>query len=195
MRAVVGTDGRARHPHGQADEASGRRLGTGQASARTTPSSPAIRERSRPGGRGKFPRNAGRCIRSPATSPPWRPACRMRSPRRSLIRDRQCVAFVGDGGFSMLMAEFATCGEIQAAGESFHHQEQHARTDQVGADGIPRKSRNMAASFTRSTSRFSPRPAADRDSRSRIPHDCGTHRRTGFEHARPGPCRSCRRSI
>src|SRR5204862_8284852 len=23
--------------------------------------------------------------------------------------DRQCVAFVGDGGFSMLMAEFATC--------------------------------------------------------------------------------------
>jgi pyruvate dehydrogenase (quinone) len=27
--------------------------------------------------------------------------------------DRQCVAFVGDGGFSMLMAEFATCVKYQ----------------------------------------------------------------------------------
>ena len=35
-------------------------------------------------------------------------ACRTPSPRRSPIPDRQCVAFVGDGGFSMLMAEFAT---------------------------------------------------------------------------------------
>ena len=25
--------------------------------------------------------------------------------------DRQCIAFVGDGGFSMLMAEFATCAK------------------------------------------------------------------------------------
>ena len=52
--------------------------------------------------------SAGRCIRSPAISPQWRPACRMQSRRRSPIRERQCVAFVGDGGFSMLMAEFAT---------------------------------------------------------------------------------------
>jgi len=28
---------------------------------------------------------------------------------QSAYPDRQCVAFVGDGGFSMLMAEFATC--------------------------------------------------------------------------------------
>jgi pyruvate dehydrogenase (quinone)/pyruvate oxidase len=27
--------------------------------------------------------------------------------------DRQCVAFVGDGGFSMLMPEFATCVKYQ----------------------------------------------------------------------------------
>jgi pyruvate dehydrogenase (quinone)/pyruvate oxidase len=27
--------------------------------------------------------------------------------------ERQCVAFVGDGGFSMLMAEFATCVKYQ----------------------------------------------------------------------------------
>src|ERR687884_720911 len=27
--------------------------------------------------------------------------------------DRQCVAFVGDGGFSMLMAEFSTCGKYR----------------------------------------------------------------------------------
>lgn len=27
--------------------------------------------------------------------------------------DRQCIAFVGDGGFSMLMAEFVTCVKYQ----------------------------------------------------------------------------------
>ena len=49
---------------------------------------------------------------------------------------RQCVAFVGDGGFSMLMAELATA-VIQAADQGHRRQEQHPRHDQVGADGLP----------------------------------------------------------
>ena len=57
---------------GQADEAAGRRLGTGQAAARRRHRLAAIRERSPPGGRATFRRSAGRCTRSPATSPPWR---------------------------------------------------------------------------------------------------------------------------
>src|SRR5437667_12734028 len=31
--------------------------------------------------------------------------------------DRQCVAFVGDGGFSMLMAEVATCVKYKLPGK------------------------------------------------------------------------------
>jgi pyruvate dehydrogenase (quinone)/pyruvate oxidase len=37
---------------------------------------------------------------------------RMPLPPKS-FPERQCVAFVGDGGFSMLMAEFATCVKYQ----------------------------------------------------------------------------------
>jgi pyruvate dehydrogenase (quinone) len=37
----------------------------------------------------------------------------MPSRHRSLIRTAQCIAFVGDGGLSMLMAEFATCVKYQ----------------------------------------------------------------------------------
>jgi pyruvate dehydrogenase (quinone)/pyruvate oxidase len=44
----------------------------------------------------------------------WRRDCLMRSPRRSHIA-KQAIAFVGDGGFTMLMGEFATA-VIQAAG-------------------------------------------------------------------------------
>ena len=39
---------------------------------------------------------------------PWPAACRTRIAAQVAHPDRQCVAFVGDGGFSMLMAEFAT---------------------------------------------------------------------------------------
>ncbi len=35
--------------------------------------------------------------------------------------DRQCVAFVGDGGFSMLMAEFATAVKYQLPDQNRHH--------------------------------------------------------------------------
>ena len=39
----------------------------------------------------------------------WPTACPIPSPRKSPIRTGSASAFVGDGGFSMLMAEFATC--------------------------------------------------------------------------------------
>ncbi len=57
--------------------------------------------------------SATRCSPARATWRRWRRACRTRSPRRSPIPDRQCVAFVGDGGFTMLMGEFATAVKYQ----------------------------------------------------------------------------------
>ena len=51
--------------------------------------------------------------------------------------DRQVVAFVGDGGFTMLMMEFITAVKHKLPIKVDHHQEQHARADQVGADGLP----------------------------------------------------------
>ncbi len=55
--------------------------------------------------------------------------------------ERQSVAFVGDGGFSMLMAEFVKLRSLRAAGESRDREEQLARDDQMGTDGVPRTSR------------------------------------------------------
>ena len=55
-----------------------------------------------------IPRGADKNTRSPAISRPWLRACRMRWRHRSPIPERQVVAFVGDGGFSMLMADFVT---------------------------------------------------------------------------------------
>src|SRR5438132_10451182 len=54
--------------------------------------------------------------------------------------ERQCVAFVGDGGFSMLMAGFCYRREISLAHQGRDHQEQRPRSNQVGADGLPRQS-------------------------------------------------------
>ena len=55
--------------------------------------------------------------------------------------DRQCIGFVGDGGFTMLMGEFATAVQIPTADQDRSREKQYARTNQVGADGFPRKSR------------------------------------------------------
>ena len=51
--------------------------------------------------------------------------------------DRQVVAFVGDGGFTMLMARVRHGRQVQPADQGHRHQEQRARPDQVGADGLP----------------------------------------------------------
>ena len=50
--------------------------------------------------------------------------------------ERQCVAFVGDGGFSMLMADFATAVKYQLPDQSRRCEERHTGPNQVGADGI-----------------------------------------------------------
>ncbi len=73
---------------------------------------------------------------------------------------RQCIAFVGDGGFSMLMAEFATAVKYQLPIKVFIIKNNTSRHDQVGANGFSRQSRNMAASCSRSISRHLRRPAA-----------------------------------
>ena len=54
--------------------------------------------------------------------------------------DRQVVAFVGDGGLTMLMGELATCRKYDLNRQSHRDQEQCAWPDQMGADGLPRQS-------------------------------------------------------
>ena len=53
--------------------------------------------------------------------------------------DRQCVAFVGDGGFSMLMAEFATCVKYKLPVKVVVVKNNTLGHDQMGADGLPRQ--------------------------------------------------------
>jgi len=50
--------------------------------------------------------------------------------------ERQCVAFVGDGGFSMLMADFATAVKYQLPIKVVVVNERHTGPNHMGADGI-----------------------------------------------------------
>ena len=47
-------------------------------------------------------------LAAPATWPPWRAGCPTPTPPQIAYPGRQVVAFVGDGGFTMLMGELAT---------------------------------------------------------------------------------------
>ena len=87
--------------------------------------------------------------------------------------DRQCVAFVGDGGFTMLMGEFATAVKYKLADQGRHHQEQHASARSNGSRWCFSAIRNMAAICSRSISLDSPTPAAARASRIEDPEECG----------------------
>jgi pyruvate dehydrogenase (quinone)/pyruvate oxidase len=80
------------------------------------------------------------------------------------------VAFVGDGGFSMLMGEFANCANT-ACRSSRHRQEHSLGDDQVGTDGVPRQS-EYGASCSPSTL-------------PRCARACGA---TGFSVADPKQC-------
>ena len=54
---------------------------------------------------------------------------------------RQVVVFTGDGSLTMQLGDFLTCRPARAADQDRRDQEQHARADQVGADGLPRQPR------------------------------------------------------
>ena len=54
--------------------------------------------------------------------------------------DRTVIAWVGDGGFTMLMGEMATCVKYKLPVKIFISQKQYIGADQVGTDGIPRES-------------------------------------------------------
>jgi len=78
---------------------------------------------------------------------------------------RQCVAFVGDGGFSMLMADFATAVRYKLPIKVIVIS--NGRSS--GNKWCSSATRNMAATFIRSTLRSLLKPAAAADSTSRIP--------------------------
>ena len=113
-----------------------------QRPARTiTRSSPPTRARS-PRGRRGTSRSAGACSsRARETWPRWHPACPTPMRRQVAFPDRQVVAFVGDGGFTMLWLRIHHGRQARPADQSRRDQEQRARPDQVGADGLPGQSR------------------------------------------------------
>ena len=93
----------------QADEAAGRRPRAQQAARATTPSSPPIPAPSPPGPRaistmrGDMMFSCSGNLATMACGLPYAIAAAVAYP------DRQVVAFVGDGGLTMLMGELATC--------------------------------------------------------------------------------------
>jgi pyruvate dehydrogenase (quinone) len=82
---------------------------------------------------------------------------------------RQVVAFVGDGGFSMLMAEFATCVQIPASGVRSWSSGTARSGRSSGSGWSSLAIRSTGASSIPSTPHCSPGPVAARASRSRTP--------------------------
>ena len=82
----------------------------------------------------------------------------------------RCIAFVGDGGFAMLMAEFLTAVPVRPADQGGHQQQQRARADPVGADGarLPRARRPVRRAARR-LRRLGRAPAAASAPRSTSP--------------------------
>ena len=90
----------------------------------------------------------------------WPTACPTASAPRSPIPDRQVVCVRRRRRLHDADGRDRDAGEVQAAGQGRHHQEQRARADQVGADGLrgqPGVRRRAAADRLRSRT---PRPAA-----------------------------------
>jgi thiamine pyrophosphate-dependent acetolactate synthase large subunit-like protein len=54
--------------------------------------------------------------------------------------ERQSVAFVGDGGFTMLMGEFATAVQYNLPIKVIVIKKQHARNDPMGTNNLSRES-------------------------------------------------------
>ncbi len=93
---------------------------------------------------------------------------------------RQVIAYVGDGGFAMLMAEFITAIKHEAPGQGRDQQQQLARPDSLGADGarLPRARRAVPGAVR------GLRGAGDRQRRAR--HQGGEGRRRAHG-GRAGP--------
>ena len=116
-------------------------LGTGQALARRRHRELATAAPSPPGGRGTFRPSAVRCTSVREIWP--RMACGLPYAIAAQIAypDRQCVAFVGDGGFSMLMADFVTAVKYKLPIKVVIIKNNTLGPDQVGADGFSGESR------------------------------------------------------
>ena len=79
----------------------------------STLSCTAIAPRSRPGRLVMFRQSVGRRIPVPGISPRWPCGLPSATAAATAHRDRPVFAFVGDGGFSMLMADFVTAVKYQ----------------------------------------------------------------------------------
>ena len=108
--------------------------------------------------------------------------------------ERQSVAFVGDGGFSMLMAEFATCVKYKLPIKVVVIKNStlgQIKWEQMVFLGNP----EYGSSCTRSILSRSPRRAAAPAFRSRIPRECGRGARAGAGGARTCSDRGRGRSV
>ena len=82
-----------------------------------------------------------RCSPAPACWRPWPVRLPYAIAAALAFPGRQVVAFVGDGGLTMLFGELATDRALPTAHQDRGHEEQHAGPDQVGAAHVPRQSR------------------------------------------------------
>ena len=85
----------------------------------------------------------------------------------------------------MLMGELVTLVKYDLNVKIDRHQEQLARPDQMGADGVPRQSRNSAATWSRSTSSRVAEGCGLRGVHIEDPARCGEQLRDAL--ATPGP--------
>ncbi len=82
--------------------------------------------------------------------------------------DRQCVGFVGDGGFSMLMAEFSTAVKYRLPIKVVIIKNNVLGQIKLGADGVPRQPRVRHLPAADRLRASSPRPAAGAACTSKI---------------------------
>ena len=154
---------------GQADEAAGRRARAQQAAVATTPSSPPTPAPSPPwAARHLDDARQHDVLAAPATSPRWRAACPTRSRPQIAYPGRQVRRLRRRRRLDHADGRARDLREIRARREDRRDQEQHARPDQMGADGVPRQSRNTSATCSRSTSPRWRAASASQASRSTI---------------------------
>ncbi len=98
---------------------------------------------------------------------------------------RQVVAFVGDGGFTMLMGELATCVKYKLPSRSSSSRTTRSARSS-GSRWCSSATRSTAATCSRSTSPALRAPAAPQASRSTTRRPAATILREALAHAGPG---------